>query len=298
MQHGDPRPDRRRAASGVAAEVAGRRAEGVCIPAWVAEMDTRWPSRSSRAVAGRRRSGRTGYRAFPLRMVANWGEAPDRGSPYRPVRQWTVVPPNGWCRAPMSTVGVRVALDVLQRHRDSDGSAGSLLMNPQHGLAQITGREQWDLPVDSGRRGTRRWISTLLDRLFARGGAGRSCSPSHTTPVGTSHTRSELEGIRDVALTLTAAGWSATRSTARSCSRAPRTCPTSPSRAPPTRRGRGRLLEGVQHRWSQVRPAHPGRPGHDRATGRADPGAQTTRGRRWGSSPRSRPSAGDPGSTR
>ena len=54
---------------------------------------------------------------------------------------------------------------------------------PQLGLAQITGREQWDLPVDPDGDATSS-TSTHLDRLFA-GAPGPCCSPSRTTPAAT-----------------------------------------------------------------------------------------------------------------
>jgi cystathionine beta-lyase len=68
--------------------------------------------------------------------------------------------------------------------------------DPQHGLAQITGREQWDLPVEPDDD---RYALDLdaLDRLFANGARTLLLTQPHN-PAGHVHTRGELEGIRDV----------------------------------------------------------------------------------------------------
>ena len=44
------------------------------------------------------------------------------------------------------TVGVRIALEVLSERAPMVLPLPAY--DPQHGLGQITGREQWDLPVD------------------------------------------------------------------------------------------------------------------------------------------------------
>jgi cystathionine beta-lyase len=92
------------------------------------------------------------------------------------------------------TAGVRVALDVL-----SDPGPVVLPLpayHPQLDVAQLTGRERWDLPVSPDAE---RAVPDLdeLDRLFARGARTLLLTQPHN-PCGHVHTRAELEGIRDV----------------------------------------------------------------------------------------------------
>src|SRR5262249_29603441 len=104
------------------------------------------------------------------------------------------VPPDRVLPTADVTVGVRIALEVL-----SDQAPMVLPLpayDPQHGLAQITGREQWDPPVDPD--GARYAVDLdALDRLFAKGARTLLLTQPHN-PAGHVHTREELEGIRDV----------------------------------------------------------------------------------------------------
>jgi cystathionine beta-lyase len=92
------------------------------------------------------------------------------------------------------TVGVRIALEVLSERAPMVLPLPAY--DPQHGLAQLTGREQWDLPVDPDGDS---YVVDLdaLDRLFARGARTLLLTQPHN-PGGHVHTRAELEGIRDV----------------------------------------------------------------------------------------------------
>jgi cystathionine beta-lyase len=106
----------------------------------------------------------------------------------------TDVPPDRVLPAADVTVGVRIALEVLSE-------PGPMVLplpayDPQHGLARITGREQWDLPVEPDAD---RYALDLdaLDRLFAKGARTLLLTQPHN-PAGHVHTREELEGIRDV----------------------------------------------------------------------------------------------------
>ena len=75
------------------------------------------------------------------------------------------------------TVGVRIALEVLSERAPMVLPLPAY--DPQHGLGQITGREQWDLPVDPDGDS---YVVDLdaLDQLFVRG-ARTLLLPSRTT---------------------------------------------------------------------------------------------------------------------
>src|SRR4051794_23398964 len=92
------------------------------------------------------------------------------------------------------TAGVRLALDVLSE-------PGAMVLPlpayaPQLALAEVTGRERWDLPTspDADRAGI---DLDRLDRLFADGARTLLLTQPHN-PCGHVYTRAELEGIRDV----------------------------------------------------------------------------------------------------
>jgi cystathionine beta-lyase len=156
----------------------------------VAEMDYAVAEPITAAVRAAVDRGELGYPAF-RRSGGQLGEA------YAGFAQrhhgWTV-PPDRVLPTADVTVGVRIALDVL-----SDRAPMVLPLpayDPQHGLGQVTGLEQWDLPVspDAGS-----YVLDLdeLDRLFARGARTLLLTQPHN-PAGHVHTREELEGIRDV----------------------------------------------------------------------------------------------------
>jgi cystathionine beta-lyase len=160
------------------------------IPAWVAEMDYAVADPIVAAVRAAVDRGELGYPAY-RRSGGELGEA------YAGFAQrhhgWTV-PADRVLPTADVTVGVRIALDVL-----SDRAPMVLPLpayDPQHGLASITGLEQWDLPVEPDADS---YVLDLdeLDRLFARGARTLLLTQPHN-PAGHVHTRAELEGIRDV----------------------------------------------------------------------------------------------------
>ena len=95
------------------------------------------------------------------------------------------------------TAGVRLALDVLSEDR-SPMVLPLPAYSPQLGLAEVTNRPQWDLPVTPDGD---EYVLDLdhLDRLFADGASTLLLTNPHN-PCGHVHTRAELEGIRDLAL--------------------------------------------------------------------------------------------------
>jgi cystathionine beta-lyase len=94
------------------------------------------------------------------------------------------------------TAGVRLALDVL-----SDPAPMVMPVpaySPQLAVAQITGRERWDLVVDPDAERAELDLDRL-DRLLADGARTLLLTQPHN-PWGRVFTRSELEGVRDVVL--------------------------------------------------------------------------------------------------
>jgi cystathionine beta-lyase len=160
------------------------------IPAWVAEMDYAVAEPITAAVRAAVERGELGYPAFQ-RAGGPLGQA---YAGFAQRRLGWSVPPERVLPTADVTVGVRIALEVLSE-------PGPMVLpvpsyDPQHGLAQITGREQWDLPVDPDADD---YVVDLdaLDRLFARGARTLLLNQPHN-PAGHVHTRAELEGIRDV----------------------------------------------------------------------------------------------------
>ncbi len=160
------------------------------LPAWVAEMDYAVAEPVTAAVRAGVDRGELGYPAF-VRSGGRIGEAYSAFA----LRHFDEgVPPDRVLPTADVTVGVRVALDVL-----SERAPMVLPMpayDPQHGLGQITGLEQWDLPVDPDGD---RYVVDLdaLDELLRRGARTLLLTQPHN-PGGHVHTRAELEGIRDV----------------------------------------------------------------------------------------------------
>jgi cystathionine beta-lyase len=92
------------------------------------------------------------------------------------------------------TAGVRLALDVL-------ADPGPMVMpvpgyHPQLEIAQLTGRERWDLVVDPAADRAELDLDRL-DRLFVDGARTLLLTQPHN-PWGRVFTRAELEGVRDV----------------------------------------------------------------------------------------------------
>jgi len=160
------------------------------IPAWVAEMDYAVAEPVTAAVLAAVERGELGYPAFQ-RSGGRLGEA---YAGFAERRLGWSVPPDRVLPTADVTVGVRIALDVLSERAPMVLPVPAY--DPQHGLAQITGLEQWDLPVAPDADS---YVLDLdeLDRLFARGARTLLLTQPHN-PAGHVHTRSELEGIRDV----------------------------------------------------------------------------------------------------
>jgi cystathionine beta-lyase len=164
------------------------------IPAWVAEMDYGVAEPVRAALQDALDRGALGYPAYEL-GGGDLGEA-YAGFAHRHFGQ--DVDPAQVLPTVDVTAGVRLALDVL----GSDRAPMVLPLPayaPQLGLAQITGREQWDLPVTPDGDA---YVLDLdhLDRLFADGARTLLLTNPHN-PCGHVHTRTELEAIRDLALT-------------------------------------------------------------------------------------------------
>ena len=160
------------------------------IPAWVAEMDYAVAEPITTAVRAAVDRGELGYPAFRR----NGGELGESYAAFAERHHGWSVPADRVLPTADVTVGVRIALDVL-----SDRAPMVLPLpayDPQHGLGQITGLEQWDLPVAPDADS---YVLDLdeLDRLFARGARTLLLTQPHN-PGGHAHTRAELEGIRDV----------------------------------------------------------------------------------------------------
>ena len=160
------------------------------LPAWVAEMDYAIAEPITAALHDAVARGEVGYPAY-VRSGGLLGEA-YAGFALR--HFGTDVPADRVLPTADVTVGVRIALEVLSERAPMVLPLPAY--DPQHGLGQITGREQWDLPVDPDGDS---YVVDLdaLDRLFARGARTLLLTQPHN-PGGHVHTRAELEGIRDV----------------------------------------------------------------------------------------------------
>ncbi len=159
------------------------------LPAWVAEMDYALAPPIREALLDAVNTGVTGYPVFG--PGGRLGEA-YAGFAARHFGQR--LDPAHVLGTVDVTAGVRVALDVL-----SDPGPMVLPLpayHPQLDVAQITGRERWDLPVDPDA-GTAMFDLDHLDRLFADGARTLLLTQPHN-PCGHVYTREELEGIRDV----------------------------------------------------------------------------------------------------
>ena len=159
------------------------------LPAWVAEMDYALAPPISAALVEAVRANAVGYPAFE--PGGRLGEAYAGFAARR--LGWRVDPDHVLPTVDV-TAGVRVALDVL-----SDPGPMVLPLpayHPQLDVAQLTGRERWDLPVDPDAESAM-FDLDRLDRLFAAGARTLLLTQPHN-PTGHVYTRAELEGIRDV----------------------------------------------------------------------------------------------------
>ncbi len=159
------------------------------LPAWVAEMDYALAPPVREALLDAVNTGVTGYPVFEpggrLSEAYAGFAARQFGQRLDPAHVIGTVD---------VTAGVRVALDVL-----SDPGPMVLPLpayHPQLDVAQITGRERWDLPVDPDA-GSAMFDLDHLDRLFADGARTLLLTQPHN-PCHHVYTRAELEGIRDV----------------------------------------------------------------------------------------------------
>ena len=170
----------------------GMTPEGV-IPAWVAEMDFAVAEPVTRAVRDAVERGEMGYPRFEL----GGGELGEAYAGFALRHFGQTVDPTQVIPTVDVTAGVRLALDVL-----SEDKTPMVLpvpaYHPQFGLAEVTGRVQWDLPVTPDGDA---YVLDLehLDRLFADGARTLLLTNPHN-PCGHVHTRAELETIRDLAL--------------------------------------------------------------------------------------------------
>ena len=160
------------------------------IPAWVAEMDYATAPVVTEAVAAALARGTTGYPAFE----SGGGELGEAYAAFALRHFGHEVDPDLLLPTVDVTAGVRLALDML-----SDPGPMVLPLpayHPQLAIAQITGRERWDLPVEPDAE---RAMVDLdrLDRLFAEGARTLLLTQPHN-PCGHVYTREELAGIRDV----------------------------------------------------------------------------------------------------
>ena len=160
------------------------------IPAWVAEMDY---ALAEPVTAALRAAVDRGEVSYP-RLERSGGQLGRAYAGFAQRHYGEELPPDRVLATADVTVGVRVAIEALSE-------PGPLVLplpayDPQHGLAQITGREQWDLPVDPDGDGYALDLDAL-DALFARGARTLLLTQPHN-PAGHVYTRAELEGIRDV----------------------------------------------------------------------------------------------------
>jgi cysteine-S-conjugate beta-lyase len=162
------------------------------IPAWVAEMDYAVAEPVLEAVTQAVARGELGYPPF----VLGGGELGEEYASFAARHFGQVVDPMDVIATVDVTAGVRLAIDLLSE-------PGPMVLPlpayfPQLGLAEITGREQWDLPVTPDGDA---YVLDLdyLDRLFADGARTLLLTNPHN-PCSHVHTRAELEAIRDLAL--------------------------------------------------------------------------------------------------
>lgn len=160
------------------------------LPAWVAEMDYAVAEPITAALHAAVDRGELSYPLF----LRHGGELGRSYAEFARRHYGEEVDPERVLPTADVTFGVRTALDVLSE-------PGPMVLplpayDPQHGLGQVTGREQWDLPVDPDGD---TYVVDLdaLDALFARGARTLLLTQPHN-PGGHVHTRAELEGIRDV----------------------------------------------------------------------------------------------------
>ena len=159
------------------------------IPAWVAEMDYALDPVVHAAVREALEAGVTGYPVF--------GPGDGLGEAYAAwSRRHFGWAPEAEAVLPVSdvTAGMRVAIDVLSEKAPVIFPTPGY--NAQFGLADITGREQMEMPLDPDA--VRAEIDLdRLDGLLRKGARTLILTQPHN-PWGRVFTRAELEGIRDI----------------------------------------------------------------------------------------------------
>ena len=159
------------------------------LPAWIAEMDYAPAPVITEALQHAVADGVFGYPAFE-----GGEDLAEAYAGFAARRFGHHVDPGLVLPVVDVTAGVRVALDLLCE-------PGPLVMpipgySPQLAIAEITGRERWDLVVDPDAERA----ELDLDRLYAlfRDGARTLLLTQPHNPWGRAFTRAELEGVRDV----------------------------------------------------------------------------------------------------
>ncbi len=159
------------------------------IPAWVAEMDYALDPVVREALLRAVRDGVVGYPVF--------GAPPELSEAYAgfAARHYgSHVEPEWMMPVVDVTAGVRFVIDVLS----DDGPVVFPVPGyaPQFAVAELTGRERWDLEVDVEAERAEIDLDRL-DAMFAAGARTLLLTQPHN-PWGRVLTRAELEGIRDV----------------------------------------------------------------------------------------------------
>jgi len=162
------------------------------LPAWVAEMDYALAPPVAEALVAAVTTGVTGYPSLGAggaRLGASYAGFAARqfGHDVDATQVLPVVD---------VTAGVRLALDAVCE-------AGPMVMpvpgyRPQLEVAQVTGRERFDLTLDPDAEHAELDLD-LLDHHFSRGARSLLLTQPHN-PWGRAFTRTELEGVRDVVL--------------------------------------------------------------------------------------------------
>ena len=159
------------------------------LPAWIAEMDYAPAPVIAEALQRAVADGVFGYPAFE-----GGEDLAEAYAGFAARRFGHHVDPGLVLPVVDVTAGVRVALDLLCE-------PGPLVMpipgySPQLAIAEITGRERWDLVVDPDAERAELDLDRL-DALFRDGARTLLLTQPHN-PWGRAFTRAELEGVRDV----------------------------------------------------------------------------------------------------
>jgi cystathionine beta-lyase len=159
------------------------------LPAWVAEMDYALAPPVAEALERAVADGVTGYPAH-----ANGGPLGNALAGFAERRLGWALDPEQVIATVDTTAGVRIALEALS-------DPGPMVLptpayHPQFGIAQLSGRETWELPIDpSADRAM--FDLERLESLLAKGARTVLLTQPHN-PLGHVYTRAELETVRDI----------------------------------------------------------------------------------------------------